>query len=30
MKPWMPLALMLGGVFVFIYLMGLIAEHLAG
>ncbi len=30
MKPWMPLALLLGGAFIFIYLMGLIAERISG
>ena len=30
MKPWMSLALLLGGVFVFIYLMSLVGHHISG
>lgn len=30
MKPWMPVALMLGGLFLFIYLMGLVGAHIQG
>ena len=30
MKPWMPIALLIGGVFVFIYLMSVVGDHIPG
>ena len=30
MKPWVPIVLLLGGVFIFIYVMGLVGRHISG
>ncbi len=30
MKPWMPVALMLSGLMLFIYLMSLVGDHIQG
>lgn len=30
MKPWIPIALLLGGFVVFIYLMSLVGNHISG